>query len=236
MEFKLSAREVLILEDRDKILRELRRGRQQRGARQRARGHRRPTRPPVLVVPQDQSGLIQVIERDRSYSDGEVEAGTANRKKKERQEEEGTVWRRWWRDLEEKEEEVREGGGEVAVFLASRSNLKAETNGFFLLTLSLSLVPSWYLACTAATAFQDQGRRKPSLFIHSKPGFFFRQRLPHHSSSALGNLTNLHFIFRKKTPSHVFYYSFFSAKLQNFCGSQSVVIWIYYVAPRSEWF
>ncbi len=102
MEFKLSAREVAILEDRDKILGELRRGRRNRRARAAAR---RPTRPPVLVVPADGSGLMQVIERDRSYSEdrGEVnrgEEGGGTRAEKRNA--------KWWQELKEQEQGVRQ--------------------------------------------------------------------------------------------------------------------------------
>lgn len=60
MFFKLSAREIEILEERDKILERLRQGQDRRT---------RPLKPPILVVPQDESHLMAVIERCQDFPD-----------------------------------------------------------------------------------------------------------------------------------------------------------------------
>ena len=60
MHFKLSARELEILEDRDKILSSLRESQARRT---------KALKPPILVVPTDQSRLVTVIERDFSFAE-----------------------------------------------------------------------------------------------------------------------------------------------------------------------
>lgn len=54
MHFKLSARELEILDDRQKILAKLRESQERRN---------KTLKPPILVVPQDDSHLMAVIER-----------------------------------------------------------------------------------------------------------------------------------------------------------------------------
>lgn len=59
MHFKLSARELGILEDREAILSRLRDSQDKRT--------KKTLKPPILVVPEDKSRLICVIERDDSF-------------------------------------------------------------------------------------------------------------------------------------------------------------------------
>ncbi len=64
MLFKLSARELQILEDRDKIVARLRDGQERREG---------PIKPPVLVIADDRSQLIAIIHKD--VDDEDVEEG-----------------------------------------------------------------------------------------------------------------------------------------------------------------
>lgn len=60
MHFKLSARELEILDDREVILSRLRDSQNKRV---------KSLKPPILVVPTDKSRLVSVIERDESFAE-----------------------------------------------------------------------------------------------------------------------------------------------------------------------
>ena len=68
MHFKLSARELGILEDRETIIYRLNKSQeaQRKNGRMRVR---KPLKPPILVVANDDSELVAVIERDTTFSD-----------------------------------------------------------------------------------------------------------------------------------------------------------------------
>ena len=80
MHFKLSARELEILEDREVILSRLRDSQDKRV---------KTLKPPILVVPTDKSRLVCVIERDERFSekdkaDGEEDADSLEEEEERR--------------------------------------------------------------------------------------------------------------------------------------------------------
>ncbi len=64
MHFKLSAQELEILDDRDKIVALLRASQSRRS---------RPLRPPILVVAADASRLVAIVEKDEEWLEVDTE-------------------------------------------------------------------------------------------------------------------------------------------------------------------